>query len=641
MKTRKPLLLLGATVMAAVLSGAESAGLRVRSARVADAFPRAGLTMPLEVVVENAGSNVVRNVEVRPGTMPDGMKVVEVRRTGGSMFGGDVATFVVKVRTEKMGRHVVPLELRSGGDVLRKMDVAVDVEPSLGLPKAEYVPEPRPVETDYDIAAIYFPGWPSHWEWDGIRKTCPERKPVLGWYDEKNPEVVDWQIKWLVENGIRTLYVDWYWDRGRQWMDHWIRSYRKAKYRHLIKWAMMWANHNPRGSHSDADMRAVTKFWIENYFNMPEYLKVDGKPVVWIWSPQKIESDTGRGGSARLLRISREMAKAAGYEGIQFVAMHRPEAVCNLPDIRIYKTLGFDMTGGYRFMAHRTGITSVKEYEDHPRRYPFTALADAMPEHWRRLQEIGILPFMPNISTGWDDRPWKNSLEIYGKSVADFRRICEEAKKFADETGNKRICVGPLNEWGEGSYAEPNVEFGFGFYESVRDVFCKKPAGGWPLNYAPKDVGLGSYDMMPPAPGEPQVWDFAGGEPQGWRRISGLSQVRRTDEGIAYTTTSGDPAIWFTLPPRFGTEKIKEATIRLRTKDAAGGLQLFWRTGRGQIREAASISVKIVPDGEWHDYRFAVGGHKEWNGAVNLLRIDPGNKAGAEVEFSELRLQPQ
>lgn len=478
MKTRKPLLLLGATVMAAVLSGAESAGLRVRSAHVADAFPRAGLTTPLEVVVENAGSNVVRNVEVSPGTMPDGTKVIEARRTSGSMFGGDVATFVVKVRPEKTGRYVVPLELRSGGDVLRKMDVAVDVGPSLGLPKAEYVPEPKPVETDYDIAAIYFPGWPSHWEWDGIRKTCPERKPVLGWYDEKNPEVVDWQIKWLVENGIRTLYVDWYWDRGRQWMDHWIRSYRKAKYRHLIKWAMMWANHNPRGSHSDADMRAATKFWIENYFNMPEYLKVDGKPVVWIWSPQKIESDTGRGGSARLLRISREMAKAAGYKGIQFVAMHRPEAVCNLPDIRIYKTLGFDMTGGYRFMAHRTGITSVKEYEDHPRRYPFKALADAMPEHWRRLQEIGILPFMPNISTGWDDRPWKGSLEIYGKSVADFRRICEEAKKFAEETGNKRICVGPLNEWGEGSYAEPNVEFGFGFYESVRDVFCKMPAGG-------------------------------------------------------------------------------------------------------------------------------------------------------------------
>ena len=344
MKTRKPLLLLGATVMAAVLSGAESAGLRVRSAHVADAFPRAGLTTPLEVVVENAGSNVVRNVEVSPGTMPDGTKVIEARRTSGSMFGGDVATFVVKVRPEKTGRYVVPLELRSGGDVLRKMDVAVDVGPSLGLPKAEYVPEPKPVETDYDIAAIYFPGWPSHWEWDGIRKTCPERKPVLGWYDEKNPEVVDWQIKWLVENGIRTLYVDWYWDRGRQWMDHWIRSYRKAKYRHLIKWAMMWANHNPRGSHSDADMRAATKFWIENYFNMPEYLKVDGKPVVWIWSPQKIESDTGRGGSARLLRISREMAKAAGYKGIQFVAMHRPEAVCNLPDIRIYKTLGFDMT---------------------------------------------------------------------------------------------------------------------------------------------------------------------------------------------------------------------------------------------------------------------------------------------------------
>ena len=30
----------------------------------------------------------------------------------------------------------------------------------------------------------------------------PERKPVLGWYDEASPEVADWQIKWAVEHGI-------------------------------------------------------------------------------------------------------------------------------------------------------------------------------------------------------------------------------------------------------------------------------------------------------------------------------------------------------------------------------------------------------------------------------------------------------
>ena len=34
------------------------------------------------------------------------------------------------------------------------------------------------------------------------------RKPVLGWYDETNPEVIDWQIKYLGENGISFAFVD-------------------------------------------------------------------------------------------------------------------------------------------------------------------------------------------------------------------------------------------------------------------------------------------------------------------------------------------------------------------------------------------------------------------------------------------------
>ena len=29
--------------------------------------------------------------------------------------------------------------------------------------------------------------------------------------------------------------------------------------------------------------------------------------------------------------------------------------------------------------------------------------------------------------------------------------------------------------------------------EAVRDTFGEKPTQGWPLNYAPEDVGLGPY----------------------------------------------------------------------------------------------------------------------------------------------------
>ena len=103
---------------------------------------------------------------------------------------------------------------------------------------------------------------------------------------------------------------------------------------------------------------------------------------------------------------------------------------------------------------------------------------------------------LPNLATGWDDRPWHGDrgTVVYGRTVPLFRKICEDAKRFADENGIKRLGLAPLNEWGEGSYLEPCKEFGFEMYDALRDVFCDKPAQGWPPNITPEDIGLGPYD---------------------------------------------------------------------------------------------------------------------------------------------------
>ena len=175
------------------------------------------------------------------------------------------------------------------------------------------------------------------------------------------------------------------------------------------------------------------------------------------------------------------------------------------------KDFGFDETGLYHFMDHGGRCASS-------RRFPYRAVADANPANWWQQHEANVLPFLPNLSTGWDDRPWNDHCEIYGKHADDFRRICRAAKDFADRTGVKRLCLAPLNEWGEGSYAEPNAEHGFGFYEAVRETFCNRPAAGWPLNYGPKDVGLGPYDLPPPEPpARATAWSFTDGTAHGWQ----------------------------------------------------------------------------------------------------------------------------
>ncbi|TWU31336.1 glycoside hydrolase family 99-like domain-containing protein [Novipirellula artificiosorum] len=379
------------------------------------------------------------------------------------------------------------------------VEIPISILPSLNLPKADYVPPPKPIKSEYEIGALYFPGWYHGHSWSRVWNRCPDRRPLLGWYNESSPEVIDWQIKWSVENGIQYYMVDWYWNKGNRHLEHWIKGFQQAKYKSYLKWAMMWANHNGPGSHSMEDQAEVTRYWIDNYFNTPEYYCIDGKPVVMIWSPEgmdkdmiEIEKKNGKElnkgeGVKKLLDLSQQMSKEAGFKGIYFVAMKWPEASTDATDIQWLADAGFEMTSIYHFMDD--GGKAANR-----RKFSFDLVVDASKPYWDKRNDTGILPFLPNLSTGWDDRPWNNHCWIDDRTPEKFAAVCQQFKQFSSETGIKRAVLAPVNEWGEGSYAEPCREFGFGMYEAIRDTLCEKPESGWPLNFGPKDVGLGPYE---------------------------------------------------------------------------------------------------------------------------------------------------
>jgi len=354
-----------------------------------------------------------------------------------------------------------------------------------------------------------------------------------------------------------------------------------------------------------------------------------------IWSPQNMNRDMGPGGCRRLLEISRKMAVEAGYKGLYFIAMKWPEASWEPEVVQGYKDMGFDMTSIYHYMDHGGRA-------ENPRRFSFDLVADSNAAQWKGLYETGILPFLPNLSTGWDDRPWHGDkgTEIYGRTVSHLQRICRDAKKFADETGVKRLTLAPLNEWGEGSYAEPNAEFGFGMYEAVRDTFCQKPAEGWPLNYGPQDVGLGPYDLPPPVKDDSREWVFAKG-PQGWNGMMGVEAFKTDAKGLSFRTVSPDPAIARALDA-VPAKKVARVTVRMKVAAAKTGnaCQLFWQVGSSPASEATTLSLPVTPDGQFHDYVFEVGQHLQWRGRIHALRFDPVNQQGVAVTVESIRLTP-
>ncbi len=76
----------------------------------------------------------------------------------------------------------------------------------------DYCPEPVPITDDgYDVLLNMCPLWldGAHFGWSAI-SSYPDVEPALGYYDEGLPEVADWEIKFMMENGIDVQHLCWY-----------------------------------------------------------------------------------------------------------------------------------------------------------------------------------------------------------------------------------------------------------------------------------------------------------------------------------------------------------------------------------------------------------------------------------------------
>jgi len=343
------------------------------------------------------------------------------------------------------------------------------------------IPEPVRAAGEYEIGVYYFPRWYEAQNWAPILP-FPERKPLLGWYVDLSPDAADWHISWCAASGISFFIYDWYWEEGRRQLYGALeKGYMNARFRRDLKFCLLWANHNRPKTHSVEDLLAVTRFWIDHYFRLPEYYTIDGRPVVVIFAPRNIVSDLGGAEAVReAFEAMRQTCRSAGVLPVYLVA-------CGTGDARTQEALaaqGYDASSGYNYPSISGEGTSGDGYE---------AMIDGYLELWEAAAAADRLPHIPVLSGGWDSRPWHGAKGRVraGRAPTLFRRHCLDAKRFLAELSprNKRILfVEAWNEWGEGSYIEPHAEFGFDYLQAIREVFSATKEAWEPL--VPSDVGL-------------------------------------------------------------------------------------------------------------------------------------------------------
>lgn len=550
---------------------------------------------------------------------------------------GETARFEWEIDPEEAGDQALGCRVKAMGIDSGEKSKTIRFYPRLSMSPLldsslrgkPYVPAPRPADTgDYLVGAYYFPGWHTYDRWS-VLNDFPERRPILGYYREGDPEVADWQIKWALDHGISYFIYDWYWDEGHRQLEQGLHdAFFNARHSDKMKFCLLWANHNQPAKNPEQDMLDVTKYWIENYFSRPNYLKLDGKNVMVIFSTDRISEDLG---STEKVRATfdrmRRMCEDAGVGGLYMIGCTYPG-----PDhIKKLTDEGYDALSGYNYPA--AGNKGL-------RRAPYEWMVDGYKEWWGQIADASSVPYIPVCEPGWDSRPWhgEKGLVRTGKAPYLWRRMLENAKAYVDDpkrakpAGQKLVFLEAWNEFGEGDYIEPHREFGFDYLEMVREVFA--PQSKPPMIVVPKDMGMGPYDLPEPQPRN--AWDFSKPEDRGWY-VGNMVNLNYDGGVMSAEAQNADPAFYSTSM-RVDAGKLKTVEIKMKM-DRGSEAQLFFTGARSAMTEEKSIRFPVTADNEFHIYTLDLSTNPRWRGTIGQIRLDPNSEQGSKVEVAYVKFR--
>jgi hypothetical protein len=590
------------------------------------AINRRGQSFEVACTIVNRGGRPASGAVARI-LVPKGVTVEQAPDKLATVVNGEPQRLFWRLKSKTALDAAISVKVEAPGALPGKATAHVAITEPPAVAPSSYVPEPKPAATPYEIGAYYYPGWWNDSRWDPIRR-FPGRTPVLGFYKEGDPTVVDWQIKYAVEHGIRFLAVDWYWRDGHEDLRDLYAGLFTARYRKLLKFCFLYANHDPFNVHDRAEWRNVVRYWLDQYFHREEFYKIEGKPVIVMFSPANLRSTLGGSeGVKAALDEAREMARKAGFPGIYFMACASPDEA----ELRRLHDEGYDVATAYNYPSAGANQGDRSPYHD---------LVDAYVSIWDHLRAAGSIDYLLAPLAGWDPRPWhgENTLARPGNTPEEFRRMLLAARDRMDPKGppSRRVMIiEAWNEWGEGSTVEPDLEDGFRKVDAIREVFA--PDAGPHVDVAPTDVGMPLIEW-PAEPPSPPRWSFStAADWQGWS-ASAITGREIHDGRLAFRTSGADPLL---VSPAFTARarSYTKAAIRMSVS-ANADVQLFWQTeDSAGMSELRSVHFTAHP-GAMTTYEVPLAQTPHWRGVITRLRLDPGASPGTAAEVESLALEP-
>ena len=317
------------------------------------------------------------------------------------------------------------------------------------------------------VGAYYFDGWagtnsnannpnepwaakaPTHLTRRMVEE-FPEREPVWGWRDDTQ-EIMERQIDLAADNGIDFFLFCWYWQNNRGYInENAIKNdskhasmalYLTAQNKSKIQYCLLVANHAGSEIIGNDNWADAVRHWMP-YFRDPQYVTVDGKPLVVIF---------GTGDDAINDEQIESMQATAIKEGLK---NGLSIAGC-----------GANATVRRKAFTHSTHYNLTSGYSDGSLEQPFQLLIDRAKPQWTGTE---TQPYMPTVNSGWDKRPWEGPAGLnqaegwyYTGDTPDlFKSFLRDAIVWmylnpTKTTKEKIVLIYAWNELGEGGYLTP------------------------------------------------------------------------------------------------------------------------------------------------------------------------------------------
>ena len=508
----------------------------------------------------------------------------------------------------------------------------------------DYCPVPKPITDDgYDVLLNVCSLWRegTHFGWGAVT-AFPDIEPALGYYDEGIPEVADWEIKFMVENGIDVQHFCWYCPSSNQ-LEPIKRSslnfalhdgFFNAEYSDLMKFTFMWENSGVNTTNLEDFKTYIWSYWMDYYFLDNRFYTIDNKLVFTAWSYTNFKKAFGgtNEGAQEAVKFMNDDAKAHGFDGIMlfFADGHAQDA----GSFSNMAALG--ATASYAYHWNQDGNN-----------------ADKTITRLQRNQDYGKLYIVPTVSVGFNNIGWSGVRKPLA-SLEDHKKVLNYIKNdyLTKQEGwkAKTLIVSTWNEYGEGTYVMPCKGLhGFGYLENVAEVISGVTDHS--TNIYPTDnqkARLGH--LYPKSKTSIKQWDYeeeTGNVPQkalftftGDNLAAGQNiDDSKVENGIIKVTTAkSDPGLKVKGDmPEIKAEDIIQIRVTAKS-NVDSTMEIFYTTSSSpNLEQDKSFNAKVTKSDDFKEYVINTASKASWKDTITFFRFDIISGAG-EFEVSKIEL---